>query len=86
MEQHLNVVHSEYAHPGKWIGLPLPSNVVSAVLVDPREETKFAVPLRPSFTLIRAVQESAERTSAREKRASSNATAAASVNKRTRTK
>lgn len=73
MEQHLNFYHSEYAHPGKVSGLPLPREVATATLLDPREEEKFGVPQRPAFTNI--IEKDTEGTSAGEKRRSANANA-----------
>ncbi|KAI6008633.1 hypothetical protein PISMIDRAFT_690710 [Pisolithus microcarpus 441] len=73
MEQHLNFYHSEYAHPGKDAGLPLPSDVATATLLDPREEEACGVPIRPAFNNI--VEKSTDAMSTREKRRHANANA-----------
>lgn len=51
MEQHLNFVHSNYAHPGKLLGDLLPSHMLYPVILTPLEEKKLGVPVRPAFTL-----------------------------------
>ena len=50
MIQHLNFFHPEYSHPGKLLGLPLPTDVADAILLTPLEETKLGIPPCPEFT------------------------------------
>ncbi|KAI6006348.1 hypothetical protein F5J12DRAFT_783100 [Pisolithus orientalis] len=52
MEHHLNFYHSEYTHPDKVSGLPLPCKFATATLLDPHEEEKFSVPQHPTSTNI----------------------------------
>jgi hypothetical protein len=49
MEQHLNLSHPEYAHPGKLLGLPLPSHMIRTVVLTVLEEKKLGVPARPKI-------------------------------------
>ncbi|KAF8835724.1 hypothetical protein BDN67DRAFT_1015279 [Paxillus ammoniavirescens] len=89
MEQHFNFTHPEYAHPGKLLGLPLPSNIIPSIVVDSREEAKFGVPLRPQFTHIQIFGEHDEAEPAHEKRRTTNANGIATQagsSKRLRTK
>jgi hypothetical protein len=46
MELHLTLHHSEYAHPGKLLGLPLPYDVAMAAYMDAHEEEVLGVPVR----------------------------------------
>ena len=46
MEQHLDLSHPEYAHPGKFLGLPLPLHMIRTVGLTMLEEKKFGVPAR----------------------------------------
>ncbi|KAI6156769.1 hypothetical protein BKA82DRAFT_148417 [Pisolithus tinctorius] len=71
MEQHLNFYHLEYAHPGKFSGLPLLCEVAAATLLDSCEEEKLSVPQRPAFTNI--VEKNTEGMSTGEKHGSANA-------------
>ena len=48
MKQHLNITHPEYAHPGKLLGLPLPTEMVHVVIITIQEEKKLGVPVRAS--------------------------------------
>ncbi|KAI6166959.1 hypothetical protein EDD17DRAFT_1893598 [Pisolithus thermaeus] len=73
MEQHLNFYHSEYAHPGKLSGLPLPGDAAAATLLDSCEEETFGVPVRPAFNNI--AEKSTDGMSTREKRRHANANA-----------
>lgn len=52
MEQHLNFHHSQYAHPGKYLGDLLPANAAAAVLLTPLEEARLGIPTHPEFTLV----------------------------------
>ncbi|KAF8121563.1 hypothetical protein EV363DRAFT_1363441 [Boletus edulis] len=47
MEQHLTLSHPEYAHPGKFLGLPLPLHMIGSVVLTIQEEKKFGVPACP---------------------------------------
>ncbi|KAF8434060.1 hypothetical protein L210DRAFT_3649249 [Boletus edulis BED1] len=47
MEQHLTLSHPEYAHPGKFLGLPLPLHMIGSVVLTIQEEKKFGVPAHP---------------------------------------
>jgi len=63
MEQHLNLSHPEYAHPGKLLGLPLPSHMIRTVALTALEEKKSGVPAclspeTPSSSHIQANHES----------------------------
>ena len=46
MELHLTLHHSEYAHPGKLLGLPLPYDVATAAYTNACEEEALGVPVR----------------------------------------
>ena len=72
MEQHFNLAHPEYAHPGKLSSLPLPSNITPSIIVDSRKEAKFGVPFHPQFTHIQIVRED-EAVPTHEKRRTANA-------------
>ncbi|KIJ08502.1 hypothetical protein PAXINDRAFT_18375 [Paxillus involutus ATCC 200175] len=72
MEQHLNFHHPEYAHPGKLIGVPLPSSATAAVLLTSLKEARLGVPVRPEFTLIAKPTNQTASESAGEKRRSAN--------------
>lgn len=50
MEQHLNITHPEYMHPGKLLGLPLPTEMVRIVTITIQEEKKLGVPVRPNHS------------------------------------
>ncbi|KIK90957.1 hypothetical protein PAXRUDRAFT_799662, partial [Paxillus rubicundulus Ve08.2h10] len=52
MEQHLNFHHPEYTHPGKLIGVPLPSSTAATVFLTPLEKVRLGVPVHPKFMLI----------------------------------
>ena len=71
MEQHLNTHHPEYAHPGKLIGVALPSSAAAAMLLTPLKEERFGVSIRPEFTLIALATN--KTASAGDKRRSANA-------------
>ncbi|KAF8834450.1 hypothetical protein BDN67DRAFT_914986 [Paxillus ammoniavirescens] len=52
MEGHLDYQHSEYAHPGKPDGIPLPCYVYNTIYFTSLEEKKSSVPICPPFTQI----------------------------------
>ena len=45
MKQHLNITHPEYAHPGKLLGLPLPTEMAHIVIITIQEEKKLGIPV-----------------------------------------
>ncbi|KAI6102264.1 hypothetical protein F5141DRAFT_1135727 [Pisolithus sp. B1] len=85
MEQHLNFYHSEYAHPRKLSGLPLPGDATAATLLDSHEEETFGVPVHPAFNNIAKKSTDGMSTCEKCRHANANAFAAgAAGGKRTR--
>ncbi|KAG2131071.1 hypothetical protein DEU56DRAFT_740233 [Suillus clintonianus] len=52
LEAHIDLQHSEYAQPGRPIGLPLPRAVYDSLALTPAEEKKAGVASRPVFEFI----------------------------------